>query len=112
MGSPPWEGSSVLPSIQSMETPPLKNKHNFPAKQLISRVPGKSDVFSATGTTSEVISASMEISRHKDILAATRAGDLESVQKYCLEGQTEMTDVMGEVNAVLTVCVNQRRLHF
>jgi hypothetical protein len=43
--------------------------------------------------------------RPKDILAAARAGDLESVKRYCAEGQTEVTDSTGEVT-VPVICVN------
>jgi len=36
----------------------------------------------------------------KDILAAAKSGNLEWVQRYCLAGQTEMADSLGEVRPV------------
>ena len=36
----------------------------------------------------------------KDILSAAKSGNLEWVQRYCLAGQTELVDSLGEVRLV------------
>ena len=99
--APPDETPSLLPKFMPPVTLTSLTPHPYlpfePSKsQFIIPPPAQEDTVRAPAPDS--IEGATSTPSPKNILAATKAGNLEWVKRYSAAGQTEMTDNMGEVH--------------
>lgn len=87
----------LIRPTETMHIHQINQKHLHGVNLHRSASLAKSHSVLLAGESSEDPSVAETVQGPKDILVAAKIGNLEYVQRYVSEGQTEMTDLMGEV---------------